>query len=198
VFGAFTTAGPPPPPPPAQFVLSLSTVGSGSITANPLPVSGTYTAGTVVSLTPSPAPNFQFAGWSGACSGPGTCSVTMDAAKSVTATFTLKQFVLSIGTVGSGTVSANPLPVGGTYGAGTVVTLTATPATNKQDASGAAANALTIHVAKDSVHFIANGKLVKGFSKADLKGFNVGGQAGLRVNHMLDLHVGEFSVKNEK
>ena len=132
VFGAFTTAGPPPPPPPAQFVLSLSTVGSGSITANPLPVSGTYTAGTVVSLTPSPAPNFQFAGWSGACSGPGTCSVTMDAAKSVTATFTLKQFVLSIGTVGSGTVSANPLPVGGTYGAGTVVTLTATPATNFQ------------------------------------------------------------------
>jgi len=79
-----------------------------------------------------------------------------------------------------------------------IVDWTATPATNKQDASGAAANALTIHVAKDSVHFIANGKLVKGFSKADLKGFNVGGQAGLRVNHMLDLHVGEFSVKNEK
>ena len=153
VFGAFTTAGPPPPPPPAQFILSLSTVGSGSITANPLPVSGTYTAGTVVSLTPSPATNFQFAGWSGACSGTGACSVTMDAAKSVTATFTLKQFVLSIGTVGSGTVSANPLPVGGTYGAGTVVTLTATPATNFQFAgwSGACTGSsciLTMDAAK--------------------------------------------------
>jgi YVTN family beta-propeller protein len=132
VFGAFTTAGPPPPPPPAQFVLSLSTVGVGTITANPLPVSGTYTDGTVVTLTPNPSPNYQFTGWAGACTGSGSCVVTMNSAKSVTATFTLKQFVLSIGTVGSGTVSANPLPVGGTYGAGTVVTLTATPATNFQ------------------------------------------------------------------
>src|SRR4030095_15713556 len=132
VFGAFTTAGPPPPPP-AQFVLSLSTVGSGKITANPQPVSETYTAGTVVSLTAAPSTSFfQFAGWSGACTGSGSCSGRMDAAKRVTATFPLKQFVLSIGTVGSGTVSANPLPVGGTYGAGTVVTLTATPATNFQ------------------------------------------------------------------
>jgi YVTN family beta-propeller protein len=132
VFGAFTTTGPPPPPPPAQFVLSLSTVGSGTITANPLPASGTYTAGTVVTLTATPAVNFQFAGWSGACTGSGACVVTMDAAKSVTATFTLKQFVLTLATVGSGTITANPLPVGGTYGAGTVVTLTATPAANFQ------------------------------------------------------------------
>jgi YVTN family beta-propeller protein len=132
VFGAFTTAGPPPPPPPAQFVLSLSTVGLGTITANPLPTSGTYTDGTVVTLTPNPSTNYQFTGWAGACTGSGSCVVTMNAAKSVTATFTLKQFVLSIGTVGNGTVSANPLPAGGTYGAGTVVTLTANPATNYQ------------------------------------------------------------------
>ncbi len=132
VFGAFTTAGPPPPPPPSQFVLSLSTVGVGTITANPLPVSGTYTDGTVVTLTPNPSTNYQFTGWAGACTGSGSCVVTMNAAKSVTATFTLKQFVLSIGTIGNGTVSANPLPVGGTYGAGTVVTLTANPATNFQ------------------------------------------------------------------
>jgi YVTN family beta-propeller protein len=132
VFGAFTTAGPPPPPPPAQFVLSLSTVGSGTISANPLPASGTYTAGTVVTLTAAPATNFQFAGWSGACTGSSACVVTMDAAKSVTATFTLKQFVLSLATVGSGTITANPLPVAGTYTAGTVVTLTAAPATNFQ------------------------------------------------------------------
>jgi YVTN family beta-propeller protein len=132
VFGAFTTVGPPPPPPPAQFVLSLTTVGSGTITANPLPASGTYSAGTVVTLTPVPAANFQFSGWSGACTGSGACVVTMDAAKSVTATFTLKQFVLTLTTVGSGTITANPLPVGGTYGAGTVVTLTPVPAANFQ------------------------------------------------------------------
>jgi hypothetical protein len=79
-----------------------------------------------------------------------------------------------------------------------IVDWTASTATNKQDASGAATNALTIHVAKDSVHFIANGKLVKGFSKAEMHGFAAEGQTGLRVNHMLDLHVGEFSVKREK
>jgi hypothetical protein len=31
--------------------------------------------------------NAVFSGWSGACSGTGTCTVTMDATKAVTATF---------------------------------------------------------------------------------------------------------------
>ena len=97
VFGAFTTAGPPAPPPPSQFVLSLSTVGSGTISANPSRSGDVHAAGTVVTLTATPASDSQFSGWSGACSGTGACSVTMDAAKSVTATFTLKQFVLSTG-----------------------------------------------------------------------------------------------------
>src|SRR3989442_471162 len=55
------------------------------------PPGGTYDHGTVVTLTANPATGYQFSGWSG-CSGSGnTCSVTMDMAKSVTATFTLKQ-----------------------------------------------------------------------------------------------------------
>jgi len=152
VFGAFTTAGPPAPPPPAQFILSLSTVGSGTITANPQPVSGTYTAGTVVNLSATPAANFQFAGWSGACTGTGACSVTMDAAKSVTATFTLKQVALVLATVGNGTITASPLPVGGTYGAGTVVSLTATPAANSQFTSwsGACSGSSSCSVTMDA------------------------------------------------
>ena len=115
-----------------QFVLTLATVGSGTITANPQPVGGTYGAGTVVALTATPAAGYQFSGWSGACTGTGACSVTMDAAKSVTATFTLNQFVLTLTTVGSGTITASPQPVGGTYGAGTVVALTATPGAGYQ------------------------------------------------------------------
>jgi hypothetical protein len=152
VFGAFTTAGPPAPPPPAQFILSLSTVGSGTITANPQTVSGTYTAGTVVNLSATPAASFQFAGWSGACTGTGACSVTMDAAKSVTATFTLKQFALVLATVGNGTITASPLPVGGTYGAGTVVSLTATPAANSQFTgwSGACSGSSSCSVTMDA------------------------------------------------
>ena len=137
-----------------QFVLTLTTVGSGTIAANPQPVGGTYGAGTVVGLTASPAAGYQFSSWSGACTGAGACSVTMDAAKSVTATFTLKQFVLTLTTVGSGTVGANPQPVGGTYGAGTVVALTATPAAGNQFSgwsgacTGAGACSVTMDAAK--------------------------------------------------
>src|SRR2546428_13989639 len=53
------------------------------------PPGGTYDHGTVVTLTANPATGYQFSGWSG-CSGSGnTCSVTMDMAQSVTATFTV-------------------------------------------------------------------------------------------------------------
>jgi len=40
-----------------------------------------------VTLTPTPASTFAFTNWSGACSGPGSCSVTMDAHKTVSASF---------------------------------------------------------------------------------------------------------------
>jgi hypothetical protein len=131
-----------------QFVLTLTTVGSGTITANPSPVGGTYGAGTVVALTAAPAAGSQFSGWSGACSGTGACNVTMDAAKSVTATFTTTppppvQFTLTLSTVGDGTITPQPgpvapavngasialsAPVSGKYNAGTVVSLTPMPA----------------------------------------------------------------------
>jgi hypothetical protein len=48
----------------------------------------TYVVGTVVTLTATPASDSTFAGWSGgACSGKGTCTVEMTAAKTVTAIF---------------------------------------------------------------------------------------------------------------
>ena len=43
--------------------------------------------GKTVELTAAPGPGHAFAGWSGACTGKDACIVTMDAAKSVTATF---------------------------------------------------------------------------------------------------------------
>jgi endonuclease YncB( thermonuclease family) len=46
-----------------------------------------YASGTSVTLTATPASGSTFAGWSGACSGTGSCTVTIDAAKSVIATF---------------------------------------------------------------------------------------------------------------
>jgi len=47
---------------------------------------GSYPAGIQVVLTASPAAGSTFTGWSG-CLGTGACTVTMDAAKTVTATF---------------------------------------------------------------------------------------------------------------
>ena len=56
-------------------------------------------------------------------------------------------------------------------------------------ADGHSSNTLTIHVAKDAVHFQVNGKLVKEVKKSELMGASTDGQAGIRINHNTDLHV---------
>jgi hypothetical protein len=67
--------------------------GSGTVTSNPAGIncgadcSEAYDSGTVVTLSPAPDAGSAFAGWSGGCSGSGSCSVTMSQARSVTATF---------------------------------------------------------------------------------------------------------------
>lgn len=76
-----------------------------------------------------------------------------------------------------------------------IVDWTETDATNKQDAAGKATNELAIRVTRDSVDFLANGKLVKGFSKAEMHNFAADGQTGIRVNHNLDVHIADFQVK---
>ena len=94
-------------------------------------------------------PGSTFAGWSGACSGTGTCVVTMSAAQSVTATFTLDPVfhaltVSKTGT-GSGTVTSNPAGINcgatcaASYLADTVVTLTASAGGRDRPSRGGAA-----------------------------------------------------------
>lgn len=68
--------------------------GSGTITSSPAGIdcgavcTGSFSAGSTVSLNAAAASGSTFVGWSGACSGTGTsCTITMDAAKTVTATF---------------------------------------------------------------------------------------------------------------
>ncbi|MDP2829977.1 MAG: hypothetical protein Q8O37_15405 [Sulfuricellaceae bacterium] len=58
-----------------------------------------YAIGTTVTLTPTPASGSYFAGWSGSCTGTGSCVVTMNAARNVTATFKLNPFVATTSSV---------------------------------------------------------------------------------------------------
>jgi hypothetical protein len=60
---------------------------------------------------------------------------------------------------------------------------------------GSATNTLLIHVAKDTVHFLINGKLFRGIAKSQLDGGSTDGQAGLRINHNIDMHIDGWAVK---
>ena len=90
-----------------QHILTLtkSLAGGGTITSSPAGINcgiscstqtATYSSGTAVNLTASPAAGYTFSGWSGACTGTGTCSITMSSDQSVTATFAVAPFDFSI------------------------------------------------------------------------------------------------------
>jgi hypothetical protein len=98
--------------------------------------SADYESGTDVLLfAPADSPGSVFAGWSGECTGMGSCDVIMDQARTVTATFapavqhTL--YVTDVGT-GSGTVTSSPSGIDcganctADFADGSTVTLTAT------------------------------------------------------------------------
>ena len=99
----------------------------------------TYPHGTEVTLTAHPdAASSTFTGFSGGgCSGTGPCTVTMDQARDVTATFTLVERSLTVGATGTGTGFVDSVPAGidcgasghvdcvAAYAHGTAVTLTA-------------------------------------------------------------------------
>jgi hypothetical protein len=125
-----------------KATLTASKVGSGTVSSSPAGIScgatcsGSFTAGTAVTLTAAAGSGYSFTGWSGACTGTGSCVVTMDAAKSALATFTIQSFALTLSKAGtgSGTVTSSPAGIncGATcssnYNSGTAATLTPAPA----------------------------------------------------------------------
>ncbi len=79
---------------PSVFSLSVSKVGSGTVTSSPVGIScgstcsANFSSGTNVVLTATPDTGYSFASWGGACSGTASpCTVTMNAAKTVSASF---------------------------------------------------------------------------------------------------------------
>jgi hypothetical protein len=85
--------------------------GTGVVTSSPVGINcGTdctevYSAGTVVTLTAAPDSGSTFAGWSGACTGSGTCALTMDAAKSVSPLFQANGLTITATAGNGGSIS---------------------------------------------------------------------------------------------
>lgn len=131
--------------PPTLFKITVTKAGTGSgaVTSNPGGIScgdtcqADYANGTSLTLTAAASADSVFAGWSGACSGANvSCTVTVDSAKSVQATFTKKTYTLTVTKSGTGTGTVTSNPAGVTCGntcapafvTGTSVVLTAAPA----------------------------------------------------------------------
>ena len=99
------------------YLLTVSTNGSGTVTSTdggincPGTCGNSYPVNTPVTLNATPAPGWSFAGWSGACSGTGSCTVTMTQDQSVTATFTQNPnfYSLTVSISGAGTVTSTDM-----------------------------------------------------------------------------------------
>jgi hypothetical protein len=129
-----------------QLALSVSVTGLGRV-ASELPgldcpgaCSITWERGTRVALVATPEPGARFAGWKGACSGNVGCTVAMNAAGAVSATFTrgtpggtsgTTSFRLSVSVSGGGRVLSTPTGISCTrscsarFGSGSSVSLRA-------------------------------------------------------------------------
>ena len=118
------------------LTITKAGAGSGTVTSDVTGIncgpscSASYTSGTPVVLTASVAGGNVFTGWSGeGCSGTGECSVTLDAARNVTATFTPATTNWNVIVSHIGTGSGTTIPtVGSTLiaeGAATSVVATA-------------------------------------------------------------------------
>ena len=125
------------------LTVNVAGTGSGTVTSTPAGIScpgtcsATFAGGTSVTLTASAAAGSTFAGWSGACTGTGSCTVKMNAAQSVTATFNpVANFALSVTMAGTGSGTVTSAPAGiscpgtcsASFAGGTSVTLTASAA----------------------------------------------------------------------
>ena len=129
---------------PSQLTVADIGSGVGTVTSSPAGIncpgtcSASFSPGTQVVLTATPAAKTTFDGWSGACLGTEPCTLTLNANAFVNASFTGPPPVrLSISFAGPGTglVTSNPAGIScpkhcsGRFPTGSQVTLSAAPGT---------------------------------------------------------------------
>jgi hypothetical protein len=175
-----------------RLLVAKSGTGQGTVTSSP-PIEAIdcgsvceakLQAGTEVELIATPGPGSEFFKWSGACAGAGTCKVTMNAARTIHATFKeLPSFKLSVTRTGTGTVTSSPpgIDCGSEceheYSAGTALTLSATAArgyrfksfTGCDSASGPSCT-LTLNSARTVAASFVLAKCKRGFHKGKVNG----------------------------
>lgn len=115
-----------------KYALSVTVEGEGTVEEEIIVQGSTssteYNSGTTVKLTATPSDEWVFSGWSGDIeSTDNPIEVTVSEAKSITATFKLKQYDLTVTVEGEGTVSETIVTQPTLYDSGTVVKLEATP-----------------------------------------------------------------------
>jgi Divergent InlB B-repeat domain len=125
------------------LTVTKSGAGAGTVTSSPAGINcgsacvAEYDEGAEVTLSASPDAHSAFAGFSGACSGTGTCQVTMSAARSVNAEFAAipqQTLTVGVGGAGEGTVTSSPAGISCPtsceegFNEGSTVTLTEHPA----------------------------------------------------------------------
>jgi hypothetical protein len=110
------------------YTLTVATGGSGSGVVSPTVGVYTYPYGTIITPTAIANTGSTFAGWSGDCSGTGSCTIMMTSTKAITANFDIETFTnytLTITTAGPGSGVVTPTLGAYTYPYGTVITITA-------------------------------------------------------------------------
>ncbi|MGD1078966.1 MAG: alkaline phosphatase family protein [Candidatus Sulfotelmatobacter sp.] len=133
------------PPPPLSFQLSVvpPATGAGTVTSTPPGINcpttctASFAKNTQITLTATAGTNYSFGGWSGNCSGTGTCSLMITTAASVTAAFT-RDYGLTVTAppAGAGTVTSDPAGINcpttcaAAFPQNTQVMLAATPGSN--------------------------------------------------------------------
>jgi hypothetical protein len=130
---------------PATQTLNVTLNGFGLVTSTPAGIncgstcSAAFGTGSTVTLLAQNPPfsNFAFANWGGDAANCGAnpqCLIPMNALRNVTANFPQRQIAVTVTTTGNGTVSSSPAGISGcsgsctnNFGAGSLLTLTATP-----------------------------------------------------------------------